>query len=399
MKGSTKGARPAGSGVASGAGSRALLGGRGRLGHGDRGGAGRCGRPGAASTPEGEEGQGERRQRQAQGKGRRAARGRHVSISARSGPRGRRARPPQVSTTVSSDGSSRPGGCIHAARSDQPRSSSPMAAIQLPATRTAMRPHGARIATTSAAAERDDHEQSRHDADDAEGPELRLRHCRAVQVAVKKADDDSESGHPLRPQSCLGGDEAAEGEEGRGREDGGVADRREGESHEAAHEPGAGQGEEREPPRAGASLAGEEREGERRQEVLRSEREVRHPVVEGPEARVHEVGVRGRRQQQEPRHGERPTEKRARHANARQRKYAPAEATKAPAARSATRPQPQRWMTPMSSSLHVSALPPGGSACAGWSSRPRACRPRSRGSAPRSAASAPPGPGTSARAG
>ena len=123
--------------------------------------------------------------------------------------------------------------------------------------------------------------------------------------------------------------------------------RREGEACEATQEPGPRQGEQGESARAGALLTGEQGQGEGRQEVLGREREVRHAVVEGPEARVHEVGVRGRGQQQEPRHRERVTEKRVPHANARHRKYAPAEATPAPAARSATLPQPQRWMTPI----------------------------------------------------
>ena len=41
---------------------------------------------------------------------------------------------------------------VQTARNDQPSSSSPIAAIQLPATRTAMRAQGARSATTKAAA-------------------------------------------------------------------------------------------------------------------------------------------------------------------------------------------------------------------------------------------------------
>jgi len=116
----------------------------------------------------------------------------------------------------------------------------------------------------------------------------------------------------------------------------------------SAEEPGPGKREEGDAPGARAAQPGEERERERRQHVLRGEGEVRDPVVKGSEAGVDEVRVRGSRQsQRRPGCGERSLNDTASHASACHRKNAPAMATRAPAARSATRPQLQRWMTPI----------------------------------------------------
>ncbi len=118
-----------------------------------------------------------------------------------------------------------------------------MAAIQLPATRTAMRDARPRRAERDheGRGQGDHREERRHDAEEADRAELRLGH-------------------------------------------------------------GPGKREEGESTGARATQAGEERERERRQRVLHGKGEVRN---------------------------------------------APAMATRAPAARSVTRPQPQRWMTPI----------------------------------------------------
>ena len=68
--------------------------------------------------------------------------------------------------------------------------------------------------------QRDHDEQRRHDADEAQGAQLRLRHGGPVEVAVKEAEDESQAGHPLGPQARLRRDEPPEREEGDGRQAG-----------------------------------------------------------------------------------------------------------------------------------------------------------------------------------
>ena len=118
------------------------------------------------------------------------------------------------------------------------------------------------------------------------------------------------------------------------------------EAGEAAGEPGAGQREEREPPGARAAQAGEQREGQRRQQILRREREVRDAVVERAEAGVDEVRVRDGRQQ-ERRSDARGLDRRSR---SRERPPEKDDARRGDhGARRAQDPPPprQRWSVPM----------------------------------------------------
>ena len=120
-------------------------------------------------------------------------------------------------------------------------------------------------------------EESGHDADYAEGAELRLRHGRAVQVAMYNAHHESEASQPLRPQTRVRGDGASQPEKRQSGEGGTAAGRGNREARGAPQQPRSGQSEEGDPARVRPLLARQQGKGQRRQEILRRKREVETP--------------------------------------------------------------------------------------------------------------------------
>ena len=221
----------------------------------------------------------------------------------------------------------------------QPRSSSPIAAIQLPATRTAMRVHGCRSATTRA-------ETSA--ASTKIAPAMPTRPlasrpaaaiARAVEPAVHEPHGHRESRHDAAaraggppPPACPSARNESDVIPARQVRDAALV------PGHAAGEPGDRQGEQRAPPGGRPVEAGQQRHRHHGEQVVEGHEQVRDAVVDrtetggGPGARARSPGHSSERAPADSRRHPPP------HASARQRKYTPARPTAAPAARSADAP-------------------------------------------------------------